>query len=93
MRRKRTPRPPAGGRELLLNTQNEYFIIYRYSIRVLAEMRELRPYLKKSTLEGRARGARPDPPPCMYWNEQGGACPLPGVTGAAGTHEASPASA
>lgn len=56
-------------------------------------MREPNPYFKKSTLEGRARGARPDPPPCMYWNEQGGACPLPGVTGAAGTHEASPASA
>ena len=56
-------------------------------------MRELNPYLKKSTLEGPARGAGPDPPPCIHWNEQGGACPLPGVMGAAGTHEASPASA
>lgn len=56
-------------------------------------MREPNSYFKKSTLEGPARGAGPDPPPSMHWIEQGGACPLPGATGAAGTHEASPASA
>lgn len=69
MRRKRTPRPPAGGRELLLNTQNEYFIIYRYSIRVLAEMRELtrknvrtKALFKKIYLGGARAWCAPRPP-------------------------------